>query len=106
MTTDELITRARKAIETGQPNLAQLYMRNALRQTDQLRRELNPLKWELRRLGNGFAAMGAALCGMFKPFEQGLRRAIQIEEAKAKMNAELFVGMHSKSDYALVGPSK
>lgn len=106
MTTDELITRARKAIETGQPNLAQLYMRKALLQTDQQRRELNPLKWELRRLGAGFAAMGLALSGMFKPFEQGLRRAIQIEEAKAKMNAELFAGIHSKSDYALVGPSR
>lgn len=30
MTTDDLITRARKAIETGQPNLAQLYMRKAI----------------------------------------------------------------------------
>lgn len=106
MTTDELISKAIHAINTNQPRLAQLYMRNALQQIDKQRRELNPLKWELRRLGDGFNAMFAAVSGMSHLFANGLRRALQIDESKARMNAEMFAGMHSKSDYALVGPSK
>jgi len=106
MSTDDLITRARKAIETGQPNLAQLYMRKALEQVDAQRRELNPLKWELRRLGEGFNVLVGAISGAFQIFEHGLRRAIQIDAAKAKQNAELFAGIHSKGDFTLVGPAK
>lgn len=98
MSTDELITRARKAIETGQPNLAQLYMRKALEQTNQQRRELNPLGWQARQLtkafqsiGDGIAKVGQAWADIFESFSKAFA-----SEA----------GIDSKSDYALVGPSK
>ena len=50
MTTDELITQAIHAINTNQPRIANLYMKNALEQTDKRRRELNPLAWQTRRM--------------------------------------------------------
>lgn len=61
MSTDELITSARKAIETGQPNLAQLYMRKALEQTNQRRRELNPIGWKARQMAEGFKSIGGGI---------------------------------------------
>lgn len=50
MTTGELITQAIHAINTNQPRIANLYMKNALEQTDKRRRELNPLAWQTRRM--------------------------------------------------------
>lgn len=50
MTTDELITRARRAIETGQPNLAQLYMRKAAQQVEQHRQQLDPHRRQRQQL--------------------------------------------------------
>lgn len=94
MSTDELITRARKAIETGQPNLAQLYMRKALEQTNQQRRELNPIGWQARQMVQGFNGIAASLSGLFTAFQKGIGRAIEIESDR------------QKSDYALLGPSK
>ncbi|MGP9782548.1 hypothetical protein ACT3UQ_08820 [Glutamicibacter sp. AOP12-B1-11] len=94
MSTNELITRARRAIETGQPNLAKLYMRKALGQTDARRRELKPLAWQLRQLGKGLNGMAAAIAGVFSAFEIGIARANELEAAQRK------------TDYALVGPGK
>lgn len=94
MSTDELITQAIHAIETNQPRMANLYMKNALEQTDQRRRELNPLAWQNRQMGKCFAMIGASISGIFKSFELGIARAIELEETQRKTN------------YALVGPSK
>lgn len=94
MTTDELITRARRAIETGQPNLAKLYMRKALEQTDQERQKLNPLKWKMRQLSAGFNALAGALSGAGQIFEQAIRAVIKFEAVEAKLA------------YTLAGPGK
>lgn len=102
MTTDELISRAIHAINTNQPRLAQTYMRQALVQTDDLRHELNPLKWELRRVGAGFNAIAVAIAGLFEPFQSAVRRMNEMEETRARMKFEL--GM--KNDYVLGGPAK
>lgn len=98
MTTDELISKAIHAINTNQPRLAQLYMRNALRQTDQLRRELNPIGWQARQLtkafqtiGDGIAKVGQAWAGIFESFSKAFA-----PEA----------GIDRKTNYALVGPDK
>lgn len=94
MTTDELINEAIHMIETNQPRMANLYMKNALEQTDKHRRELNPLAWQARQMGKSFAMIGASISGIFKSFELGIARAIEREE------------MQLKNDYALVGPGK
>ncbi|PMQ19300.1 hypothetical protein [Glutamicibacter arilaitensis] len=98
MSTDELITRARKAIETGQPNLAQLYMRNAIEQTNQQRRELNPLGWQARQMAEGFKLIGDLLTQA----GQGWMRFV---ESFGKPFASVS-GIDRKTNYALVGPSK
>ncbi|TAP26839.1 hypothetical protein [Arthrobacter sp. S41] len=98
MTTDELITRARRAIETRQPNLARLYMRKALAQTDAHRRELNPLGWKVRDLSKALQIFGdiVTLIG---------ERWAQAFDAFARSFNE-SANRHAKSDYALVGPGK
>ena len=83
MTTAELMTRAQHAIKTNQPRLAQLYMRKALEQTDQLRRELDPQAYAFRQLSrnlqdfaDGLERLGRTfvdvLASNFKPFAQAL----------------------------------
>lgn len=94
MSTDELIAQAIHAINTNQPRMANLYMKNALEQTDKRRRELNPLAWQTRQMGKSFAMIGASISGLFTAFQKGIERAIEIESDRMK------------SDYALVGPSK
>lgn len=94
MTTDELISQAIHSINTNQPRMANLYMKNALEQTDKHRRELNPLGWQIRQMGKSFAMIGASISGIFKSFELGIARAIELEAAQRK------------TDYALVGPVK
>lgn len=94
MTTDELISQAIHMIETNQPRMANLYMKNALEQTDQKRRELNPLAWQIRQLAKAFNGISASISGLFTAFQKGIERAIEIESDQMK------------SDYALVGPSK
>lgn len=98
MTTDELITRARRAIETKQPRIAKMYMRKALEQTDQTRRELNPIGWQSRQLVQGFQAIGDAIAKTGEAWAQ-------IFESFAKAFAPQS-GIHRKSNYALVGPSR
>lgn len=86
MTTAELMTRAQNAINTNQPRLAQLYMRQALAQTDEHRRELNPQAYafrqtqrslqafadELERIGRSFVE---TLAIGFEPFARALEGA-------------------------------
>ncbi|MEV7645907.1 MULTISPECIES: hypothetical protein [Actinomycetes] len=98
MSTDELITRAQKAIETGQPNLAQLYMRKALEQTNQQRRELNPIGWQARQLTKAFQSIGDAITKAGKQWAD-------IFESFSKAFAS-EAGIDHKTNYALVGPSK
>lgn len=61
MTTAELMTRAQNAINTNQPRLAQLYMRQALAQTDEHRRELNPQAYAFRQAQRSFQAFADQL---------------------------------------------
>ncbi|ALG28058.1 hypothetical protein AOZ07_02955 [Glutamicibacter halophytocola] len=98
MTTDELITRARRAIETRQPRIANMYMRKALEQTDQKRRELNPIGWQARQLttafesiGDGIAKAGQAWAQIFESFAKAFAPESEIDR---------------KSNYALAGPRK
>ena len=94
MTTDELIAQAIHAINTNQPRMANLYMKNALEQTDKRRRELNPIGWQFRQMGKSLAMVGASISGLFTAFQKGIERAIEIERDQVKSN------------YALLGPSK
>ena len=98
MSTDELITRARKAIETGQPNLAQLYMRKALEQTNQQRRQLNPLAWQARQLTKAFQSIGDGIVKVGQAWAQ-------LFESFSKAFAP-EAGIDRKTNYALVGPNK
>lgn len=94
MTTDDLITRARRAIVTGQPRLAQLYMRKALGQTEQLRRKLNPFGFAVRKAGEAIGLSIGAVGVAVKSFLEGLKRAVAAEELERKRN------------YVLAGPAK
>lgn len=94
MTTDELITRAQHTLRTGQLNLAVLYMRKALEQTDQQRKELNPLAWKMRQYGKAISHMAAVISGAYEALSRGFERVHEIEETERK------------NDYALVGPGK
>ena len=98
MTTDELITRARRAIETGQPNLAMLYMRNASEQIDLERRKLNPVAWQARQLTKAFQAIGETIASAGQAW-------VQIFETFAEAFAPES-NIERKSQYALVGPGK
>lgn len=97
MTTGELITRAQHAICTGQPNLAQLYMRKALQQTDQQRRALNPLAWQIRQMSEAFQRATQAFAGIgiaLTSLANGIKRAVAAEEE------------YRKHHYTLGGPGK
>lgn len=83
MTTAELMTRAQNAINTNQPRLAQLYIRQALAQTDEHRRELNPQAYAFRQLNRGLQDFAdglerigrsfvEALAASFEPFARAL----------------------------------
>ena len=98
MTTDELIAQAIHSIKTNQPRMANLYMKNALEQTDKRRRELNPLGWQARQLtaafksiGDGIAKVGQAWAQVFESFAKAFASESEIDR---------------KSNYALVGPGK
>lgn len=93
METHDLLTKAQHALRTGQPRLAKLYMRKALEQTDQHRRELDPIGWQGRQLVKGISAFaqGFARVGIaFTSLADGIKRAYTAEE------------LGRKSDYALV----
>ncbi|MGP9528598.1 hypothetical protein [Glutamicibacter sp. AOP5-A2-18] len=98
MTTDELITQAIHAINTNQPRMANLYMKNALEQTDKRRRELNPLGWKVRDLSKALQTFGdiVTLIG---------ERWAQAFDALARSSNE-SADSHAKTNYALVGPGK
>lgn len=98
MTTDELISQAIHSINTNQPRMANLYMKNALEQTDKHRRELNPLSWQTRQMVQGFQAIGDAIAKAGQAWAQ-------IFEDLAKAFAP-EPGIEHKANYALVGPSK
>ena len=98
MTTDELITQAIHAINTNQPRMANLYMKNALEQTDKRRRELNPLAWQARQMAQGFQNIGDAIA------KAGQAWARIIEDVTRAFAPES--GIDRKTNYALVGPSK
>lgn len=98
MTTDELITHAIHMINTNQPRMANLYMKNALEQTDQKRRELNPIGWQVRKMSKTLQVLGDGVTLLGKQWAQvieGLRRSFAPES-----------GIDRKANYALVGPSK
>lgn len=98
MTTDELITKARHAIETGQPNLAQLYMRKALEQTEQQRRELNP--WYA--VNQHAKAFTGAVNGLVQAYLDAVREVLPgLMRVIAETEANRM-----QSEYALVGPAK
>ena len=98
MTTDELISQAIHSINTNQPRMANLYMKNALEQTDQRRRELNPLAWQTRQMVQGFQNIGDAIA------KAGQAWAQIIEDITRAFAPE--PGIERKTDYALVGPGK
>lgn len=98
MTTDELITNAIHAINTNQPRMASLYMKNALEQTDKRRRELNPIDWQARQMVQGFQAFGEAIANVGKAWAE-------IFEYVSKAFAP-EPGIEHKANYALVGPGK
>lgn len=99
MNTDQLMTKARHALLTGQPNLAALYMRKALQQTDDQRRSLNPLGWQCRKLSEGFQQLGREL----NTFAEQITSAIS---EFAKWFGQVTDGETPKSDFVLVGPGK
>lgn len=98
MTTDELISQAIHSIKTNQPRMANLYMKNALEQTDKRRRELNPIGWQARQMVQGFQNIGNAIAKAGEAWAQ-------IFEDLAKAFAPES-GIDRKTNYALVGRSK
>ncbi|MGP5389855.1 hypothetical protein [Glutamicibacter arilaitensis] len=91
MTTDDLITNARRALETGQPNLAKLYMRNALERTDQQRRELNP---------------AYAISKHLESFGEAVRKTAQAYLDAVQYVLKVIDEGEKQNDYALAGPAK
>jgi len=91
MTTDELISRARHALSTGQPNLAQLYMRNAMLQVETSRRKLNPIAWQARQIRAAFEGMVEAVASIGTAIGQLFESLTRAVEPTAR-----------KNDYALV----
>lgn len=98
MSTDELITQAIHMIKTNQPRMANLYMKNALEQTDKRRRELNPLAWQSRQLVQGFQNIGNAIA------KAGQAWAAIIEDLRRAFAPDSDIDR--KTNYALVGPTK
>jgi hypothetical protein len=92
MNTPDLIRRAEKASLTGQPRLAELYMRKASTLISAERR-LDAL----RRIGRSFSAMSVALSGLAG---YAVRVAIQMEDAMAKARALDAVPANLSSHYA------
>lgn len=98
MTTDELISQAIHAIETNQPRMANLYMKNALEQTEKRRRELNPIAWQARQMVQGFQAFGEAIANVGKAWAEIFEYVTRAFAPES--------GIDRKTNYALVGPSK
>lgn len=101
MTTDELITRAQHTLRTGQLNLAVLYMRKALEQTDQTRRELNPDGYAIRQLKNAFQSYGEAIVAVGNLIVDAYAQAF-----KPLMDLIATTANTTQNDYTLVGPGK
>lgn len=95
MTTDELITRARRAIDTGQPNLSMLYMRKAAQQVEAQRRQADP--W--RALRATVRAVYADLANMANAIRDALSEAARALLPPADASAP-------RADYVLAGPAK
>jgi len=90
MTADQLITKAQHAILTNQPNLAMLYMRNALEQT------LNTREAHRKRTQT---PIEAAIEG----FIEALRPAADALRAAGKILTDAFTPKPShKTEFALV----
>lgn len=104
MTTDYLITKARRALETGQPNLAKLYMRKALEQTEQHRRELNPwreLRQHLQAFSDGLQGIVKAYLDAYEPVAKMILESIT-PAVRAIAEANIAAANSpKKSDYAL-----
>lgn len=109
MTTDELITRARRAIETGQPNLAKLYMRKALEQTEQHRRQLDPwraLRANLQAFSDGLQGIVKAYVEAVEPVAQMIADSIT-PAIKAVADGVIAPSSNSRrNDFTLAGPGK
>lgn len=99
MTTEELITRAQHAARTNQPRLARLYMRQALHQVDQHRRQLNPRGWERRRQREALRSMGRAL-------QEAGKAWVTMFEALAEALQPAPPRGGTQNDYALAAPQE
>ena len=96
MTTDELITRARRAVETGQPRVAGLYMRKALEQVQEQRRELDPLGFACRDISEAVMSVAKGIMEVLMPAVDALCEVFS-GTAKAIENSR-------QGDFVLVGP--
>lgn len=101
MTTDQLITKAIHAINTGQPNLAQLYMRKAAQQIEQHRQQLDPHRRQRQQLQQAAERMRRGL----QQFVDGLRKVAQVYIDALRPVAEALAE-NKQHDYALAGPAK
>lgn len=109
MTTDELITRARRAIETGQPNLAQLYMRKALEQTEQHRRQLDPwraLRANLQEFSDGLQGIVKAYIEAVEPVAHIIADSITPAIKAVADGLRSTASDSRRSDFTLAGPGK
>lgn len=108
MTTDLLISKAIHALNTGQPNLSKLYMRKALEQTEQHRREIDPHREARQRL----EAFYEGVRGIAQAYIDAVRPAVlQIVEALKPAVNEMLKAQDAahnprRADFALVGPGK
>ena len=109
MTTDELITRARRAIETGQPNLAQLYMRKALEQTEQHRRQLDPwraLRANLQAFSDGLQKIAKAYVDAIEPVAKHIAETFAPTLKTVANRMSDTASSSTQNDFTLAGPAK
>lgn len=109
MTTDELITRARRAIETGQPNLAKLYMRKALEQTEQHRRQLDPwrvLRQNLQAFGDAVQAVAKAYVDAIEPVAKHIAEVFAPTLNAVADGMRATASSSTQNDFTLAGPAK
>ena len=100
MSTDQLINRAIHCLNTGQPNLAKLYIRKAHQQTSlrrqELKRDLRAAKYkQLEASGTPFGSAGARVADAMSDFAAAFTGIISSAGPRAQM----------RSSYALVAPS-
>ena len=109
MTTDELISKAIHAINTNQPRLAQLYMRNALQQTEHLRRQLDPwraLRANLQAFTDGLQGIMEAYMGAVESVAHMIADSVMPAIKAAADGLRSTASDSRRCDFTLVGPSK